>query len=169
MEFDAEPELVLGYHRPNMTHPDNAAFDALEDILSSGRTSRLNLNVVEKKKVAVSAWASASFPGERDPNLFALGATPRAPHTAADAEKALLDEIKLLQDKGPTPEELQKVKNTLEAGLIRGLSSNSGLASQLGYYEAVAGDWNYLIDFLQKVRALTGADVQRVAKTYLTE
>ncbi len=168
VEFDAEPELILGYHRPNMTHPDNAAFSALEDILSSGRTSRLNLNVVEKKKIAVSAWASASFPGERDPNLFALGATPRAPHTAADAEKALLDEIKLLQDKGPTPEELQKVKNNLEASLIRGLASNSGLAGQLGYFEAVAGDWNYVIDFLQKVRALTVGDVQRVAKTYLT-
>jgi predicted Zn-dependent peptidase len=168
VEFDAEPEVILGYHRPNMTDPDNAAFEAIEDILSDGRSARLNLNVVEKQKIAVSAWASASFPGERDPNLFALGATPKAPHTAADAEKALLDQIRLLQDNGPTPEELQKVKNGLEAALIRGLSSNDGLAGQLGYFEAVAGDWKYVLDLLRQVRALTAADVQRVAKTYLT-
>ncbi len=167
VEFDAEPDLLMGFHRPDMRHPDNAAFGALEDILSTGRTSRFNRNVIEKEKIAVSAWASASFPGDRDPNLFAMGGTPRAPHTAADLEKALLDQIKQLQDRGPTAEELQKVKNNLEAGLIRGLSSNEGLAGQLGYFEAVAGDWSYILDYLRQIRALTPADVQRVAKTYL--
>jgi predicted Zn-dependent peptidase len=167
VEFDAEPQLIFGYHRPDMLHADNAAFSALSDILSRGRTSRFNRNIVEKKKIAVSAWSASSFPGDRDPNLFVVGATPRAPHTASDAEKTLLDEIRVMQEKGPTEIELQRVKNALESDMIQGLASNQGLASQLGYFESVAGDWAYIIDFVKQIRALTVADVQRVAKTYL--
>jgi len=165
VEYDAEPSLLIGYHRPNLIHPDNYALEVLAQVLDEGRTSRLYKNVVEKK-AASSAWASSSAPGERDPNLFMLGGTPIAPNTPQDLEKKIYREIEKLKEKGPTEKELEKVKNNLEADTIRGLSSNMGLANQLAYYESVAGDWKYLLALIQGLRNVTDIDVQRVADKY---
>ncbi len=169
VEFDAEPTLVMGFHRPDMRSADEPAFNVLSDILTLGRTSRFNRNVVEKKRVGVSAWASPSFPGERAPNLFVMGGAPRSPHDAKDLEEALWDEVEKIKKDGPTAEELEKVKNNLESNVIRGLASNDGLASQLAYHEAVAGDWEFLINLIQGIRKVTAEDVKRVATQYLTE
>ncbi|MCG3205564.1 MAG: putative zinc protease [Elusimicrobia bacterium] len=169
VEFDAEPSLLIGYHRPDMRHADEPAFNVLQDILSSGRTSRFNRTIVEKNRIGVGVWAGGSAPGERDPNLFVMGGAPRAPHTVQDLEKAIWAEVEQIQKRGPTEAELEKVKNNLESAVIRGLASNEGLASQLAYYESVAGDWNFLIQLIQGIRSVTALDVKRVAQTYLTE
>ncbi len=168
VDYDAEPQLLVGYHRPGMLHPDSVALDVISELLGSGRTSRFNRNIIEKKKIAVSAWAGSSYPGERDPNLFALGGEPRSPHTTADLEKALYAELEELKKNGPSAFELSKVKTNLEASVIRALSSNLGLASQLAYYEAVGGDWALLLKNLEQIRAVTAEDVKRVAGIYLT-
>ncbi|MCB4757192.1 MAG: insulinase family protein [Elusimicrobia bacterium] len=168
VRYDAEPSLIIGYHRPDMLHPDASALDVTSSLLTDGRTSRFFKEVVQKKRVAVSAWASASFPGEREPNLFVVGGEPRSPHAVEDVEKSLYSAILALSEKGPTENELQKVKNNLEANFIRGLSSNLGLASQLAYYEALAGDWKILLNLVDGIRAVKKEDVQRVIKTYLT-
>lgn len=164
--FDAEPSLLIGYHRPDMTHPDSAALDVAADVLSSGRTSRFYRTIVEKKKLAVSAWAGSSAPGERDPNLFIMGGQPRSPHTAEELEKALVAELEKLRAEGPTTWELEKVKNNLEAGVIGSLDSNLGMANQLGYYEAVAGDWTTLLTIIDRIRAVTADDVKAVLARY---
>jgi predicted Zn-dependent peptidase len=52
--------------------------------------------------------------------------------------------------------------------LVRGLRSNSGLASQLALYQAVAGDWRYIVTSRDQVAKVTAADVQRVAAQYFT-
>ncbi len=168
VEFDAEPSIMIGFHRPDMKDADEPVFNVIEDILTSGRTSRFNRTIVEKKRIAVSMWASASAPGERDPNLFVLGGTPRAPHTVAELEASMLEELDTLKKVGPSDIELEKVKNNLESGVIRGLSSNSGLAQQLAYHEAVAGDWAYLLSLIKGIREVKPADVQRVATKFFT-
>jgi predicted Zn-dependent peptidase len=167
VEYDAEPALLVGYHRPGMTHDDGPALEVAAELFDGGRTSRFNRHIVEKDRVAVSAWAGSTLPGERDPCLFAFGGQPRAPHTVADLEKAIDWEITLMKDKGPTELELETVKNKIEADLLRGLSSNSGLANQLAYYESVAGDWEFLFKLVRRTRAVTGQDVQRVLQKYL--
>lgn len=165
--FDAEPAVLIGYHRPDMKHPDDPALSVLESVLGEGRTSRLNRSLVERKRVAVSAWAQATAPGQRDPNLFVLGGTPRDPHTAAEVEQAIFEEVERLKKEGPTDEELQRIKTNLEHQMIRAMSSNRGLASELAYFESVAGDWKYLMEFVAGIRSVTREDVSRVARTYL--
>lgn len=169
VEYDAEPNVVVGYHRPDMHDPDEVVFTVLDRILSSGRTSRFNKSLIEKKKVATSAWSSGSFPGERAPNLFVMGGSPRPPHTTQDLETAFEDEIEKIKNGSISDEEMERVRTSVEAELVRGLDSNEGLARQLAYYEAVGGQWNYLFDYLDKLRNVTAADVQRVAKKYLTK
>jgi predicted Zn-dependent peptidase len=168
VEFDAEPSVMMGFHRPDMHDKDDAVFDVVAELLGTGRTSRFYKSVIQKNQIGVSAWAEGSSPGERAPSLFVVGGTPRAPHTAPELEEALLAEVDRLKTEGPTPEELEKVKNSWEANMIRTLSSNDGLADQLAYFESVGGNWRQLIDQIDAVRAVSAEDVRRVMSQYLT-
>jgi predicted Zn-dependent peptidase len=169
VEFDAEPELLVGYHRPGIDHPDDPVFDVIESLLSSGRRSRLYTELVAKSQVAIAASASAGQPGARYPNLFVLRGVPRAPHTLGEVETALLAEVERLQREEVSPRELERVINRLDAGLIRSLQSNAGLAGQLAYFETVAGDWRYVLRIRDRVAAVSPKDVQRVAATWLVQ
>lgn len=164
--FDAEPILVIGYRKPGIGHPDDFAFDVIESILTDGVTSRLHERLVRDRKVAVSVDADTSFPGARTPNLFVISAVPRAPHTAQEVEAEIYRELERMQVEPVTTKELEKVVNTLDAGLTRSLRSSSGLAGSLAYYETVFGDWRYLITGRDRIAAVTPADVQRVATQY---
>ena len=167
VEFPAEPSLLIGYHRPNFMHPDSAALEVLSDLLSTGRTSRFNKSIIEKKRIGISAWAGSSTPGEREPCLFVVGGSPRAPHTTADLEEAFYAEIEKIKNEGPSDIELKKVKNFSVDYLIRALSSNDGLARHLGYYESIAGNWEFLFQIIEDIQKVTKEDVLRVANAYL--
>ncbi|HWF61111.1 MAG TPA: pitrilysin family protein [Nitrospira sp.] len=169
VEFDAEPAIVIGYHKPRLGHPDDDVFDVIDAVLSDGLTSRLHQTLVREKRLAASVGSDASHPGVRAPNLFIFTATPLAPHTTAEVEVAVYEEIERLKREPVASKELEKVLNNLDADLVRGLRSNSGLASQLALYQAVAGDWRYILTSRDKVAAVTAADVQRVAKQYFTK
>lgn len=169
VEFDAEPAIVIGYHKPGLGHPDDDVFDVIDAVLSDGLTSRLHQTLVREKRLAASVGSDANHPGLRAPNLFILTATPLAPHTTAEVEAAIYEEIERLKREPVSSKELEKVLNNIDADLVRGLRSNSGLASQLSLYQAVAGDWRYILKSRDKVAAVTAADVQRVAKQYFTK
>lgn len=168
VEFDAEPALVIGYHKPTVGHPDDDVCDVIDAVLSDGLTSRLHQKLVREKRLAVSVGSDAGHPGVRAPNLFVITATPLAPHTTAEVEAAIYEEIERLKQEPVSAQELEKVLNNLDADLVRGLRSSSGLASQLALYQAVAGDWRYILTSRDNVAKVTAADVQRVAAQYFT-
>ena len=169
VEFDAEPSLIIGYHKPALGHPDDYVFDVIDAVLSEGLTSRLYTSLVREKRIAVSVGSDANYPGVRSPNLFILNATPRAPHTTAEVESAMYAEIERLKTEPVSPKELEKVLNNLDADLVRALRSNGGLASQLALFQTVAGDWRYALKSRDKIAAVTVADIQRVATEYFTK
>lgn len=169
VEFDAEPILVIGYHKPGIGHPDDFVFDAIDSILSEGVTSRLYRSLVREKQVAASVSTISNYPGTRAPNLFLINAVPLAPHTIQEVEAAIYEEIEKLKTEPVSKEELEKVLNNLDADLVRSLRSNSGLASQLAYFQTVAGDWRYLLRARDRIAAVTPADIQRVARHYLVK
>lgn len=168
VEFDAEPAIVIGYHKPTLGHPDDDVFDVIDAVLSDGLTSRLHQKLVREKRLAVSVGSDASHPGVRAPNLFVVTGTPVAPHTTAEVEAAIYEEVERLKQEPVSAQELGKVLNNLDADLVRGLRSNSGLASQLALYQSLAGDWRYILTSRDKVAKVTAADVQRVAAQYFT-
>ncbi|MDH4084804.1 MAG: insulinase family protein [Nitrospira sp.] len=169
VEFDAEPAIVIGYHKPTLGDPDDDVFDVIDAVLSEGLTSRLHQKLVREKRIAASVGSDASHPGARAPNLFIVTATPLAPHTTAEVEAAIYEELERLKREPVSSKELEKVLNNLDADLVRGLRSNSGLASQLALYQAVAGDWQYILTSRDKIAKVTAADVQRVATQYFTK
>lgn len=169
VEFDAEPAVMIGYRKPGMDHPDDAVFDVIDSLLSSGRTSRLFQSLVKEKGVAVSVGTRTGVPGAKFPHLFLIQAVPRAPHTPAEVEAAVYEELDRLKKEPIRDYDLEKILNQLNGALIRSLDSNSGLASQLSFYQTVAGDWRYILRNRDAVGRVTPEDVTRVARAYFTK
>lgn len=169
VEFDAEPAIVIGFHKPGLGHPDDDVFDVIDAILSEGLTSRLHRKLVREQRLAASVDTDGNHPGVRAPNLFIVTATPLAPHTTAEVEAAIYEELDRLKREPVSPKELERVIHNLDADMVRALRSNSGLASQLAMYQAVAGDWRYIQKSRDKIAAVTAADIQRVAARYFTK
>jgi predicted Zn-dependent peptidase len=159
----AQPFYIEGYHRPSALDPDNATYDVISMLLSSGRTSRLYKSLVRDKKIAAQASGFSGFPGDKYPTLFAFLAVPTPGHTAQDMVEPLHAEIDRLKTEEVTPEELASVKTRVKASLIRRLDSNNGLAVQLAGYQTQYGDWRELFREVDKIDAVTAADVKRVA------
>lgn len=165
----SQPVLLIGFHKPSALHPDDAVFDAVQDVLSGGRTSRLYRSLVQDKKIAAAAGGFPGFPGNKYPNLFLFFAFPSPGHTNEENEKAMLDEIERLKNELVTDEELARVKARARAQLVEGLDSNAGLASQLAAYQVLTGDWRNLFKSLDAIDKVTREDIQRVAREYFTE
>lgn len=165
----SQPIFVVGYHKPDIRHPDNAIFNALQDILASGRTSRLYRSLVQEKKLAVIAGGFPGFPGDKYPNLFIFFTFAAAGRTNEENEKAMLAEIERLRTDLVTEEELNRVKQRARTELIRQLDSPSGLASQLASYQVLTGDWRNLFRELEAIDKVTREDIRRVAQLYFTE
>jgi len=159
----SQPFYLEGYHRPAATDPDNATYDVLSMLMSSGRTSRLFRSLVRDKKVAVTAAGFNGFPGEKYPNLFAFFAVPAAGHTATDVAEPIHAEIDRLKNEDVPADELQSVKTRVRAGLLRQLDSNSGLALQLAQYQTLYGDWRELFREVERIDKVSPQDIRRVA------
>jgi predicted Zn-dependent peptidase len=168
IEDPAQPFVVVGYHKPGINHPDDAVFDAITDIMGMGRTSRLFETLVKEKRIAVAASGFQGMPGVKYPGLFLFYAVPARGHTSQENLEAIDAEIERLKKEPVTTEELEKARTRARAGLIRQLDSNQGLAEQLAFFEVVTGDWRNLFQQLDRIEAVTAADIQRVAQTYFT-
>ena len=164
---EAEPTLMLGFHKPGINAADDYVFDLISMILGNGRTSRLYRSLVIDKQIATDVGVFDA-PGHRYPNLLMINATPRAPHTVKEVESAVLAELERLKTEPVTARELQRVLNKIEFEESRRMGTNGGLARNLTEYEGTAGTWRYMIEYRRKVAAVTPADIQRVARAYFT-
>jgi len=159
------PLVFVVYHAPNLTHPDTFALDILAYVLGGGRSARLHQRMVYEKQLA--SYASADYSGVHvDPYLFGLSAGPLPGKTAEEVEQALYAEVERVQREPITDRELQKAKNQLESEFIFAQDSVHQLATMLGSWESVAS-WRLLAGYLDGIRTVTAADVQRVARQYL--
>ena len=165
----SQPIYMEGYHRPDGRHPDDAVYDVISMLLSSGRTSRLYKSLVRDQKIAAAAAGVNDFPGEKYPNLFVFYAVTTPGHTPDDVSKAIREEIEKIKTEEVSAEELQSVKTRVKAGLIRQLTGNSGLALQFAIAQTLYGDWRELFRDVERIDAVTAADVKRVANATFTE
>lgn len=164
----SQPFYLEGYHRPDSRDPDDAVYNAISDILSKGRTSRLYKSLVRDKKIAVVSQGFNGFPGDKYPNLFAFFAVPTPGHSPQESADAIHTELERLKTQDVTEEELRSVKTRAKADLIRGLDDNQGLANQLGTAQARFGDWRELFRDIDRIEKVTPADIRRVAaKTFI--
>lgn len=160
---NSQPMYLEGYHRPDYRDKDDAVYDALADLLSEGRTSRLYRALVRDKKIASEAEGGTGFPGVKYPHIFYFFALPMPGHTPQEVADAIHVEIDRLKKEDITDDELKMVKTRAKANLIRSLDSNEGLAQNLAEYQTLYGDWRELFRSVDRINAVTKADIRRVA------
>jgi predicted Zn-dependent peptidase len=160
----AQPIYVEGYHRPDYRDPDDAVYDAITDLMSNGRTSRLYRSLVRDKKIAAIAAGFTGLPGTKYPHLFAFYAVPTPQHTPEEMRQAIHEEIEKLKTQPITDEELKMIKTRAQAALIRSLGDNDGLATELAIMQTRYGDWRELFRQVDRIDKVTKEDIMRVAK-----
>src|SRR5437016_3809022 len=161
------PIVYLGYHVPNQKSADAFPLEMLSTILSEGRASRLYKRLVYERQLALEAGGDYNY-FSQDPNLFWFWATPMPGQTAEAMEKALLAEMETLKKEPVTDEELQRAKNQVEATFVFQEDSVHRRAALLARFELI-GVYADKDRFLERLRAVTAADVQRVARAYFAD
>ena len=159
----AQPVYTEGYHKPAATDADQPIFDAIDDILSNGRTGRLYRSLVRDKKIALGVQSLSFFPGQKYPGLWLALALPSKGHTNDEVRDAVRAEIERLKSEDVSDEELARFKTRAKAGLIRSLRSNQGLANNLVRYQTLYGDWKELFRYIDRLDGVTKEDIRRVA------
>jgi predicted Zn-dependent peptidase len=159
----SQPIYMEGYHRPDYRDPDDAVYDAISDIMSNGRVSRLYRSLVRDQQIAAEAEGVSPYPGDKYPSLFVFFAAPLPGHTSQEMATAIHKEIEKLKTTDVTDDELAMYKTRAKADLLRGLADNQGLANDLAEYQTRYGDWRELFLQLDKVDKVTKADIRRVA------
>jgi len=161
------PAVGLTYLTPSEKSDDAAALTMTDIILSRGRSSRLYQALVYQQQIAQSTNANADL--REDSGLFELTAILAAGKKPEDAEASLKAEVKKLQDAPVSEAELEKAKNQIITSQLRQRETNLGKAQALGGAAVLRGDPNRVNTDLERLQAVSAADVQRVAKKYLTD
>ena len=159
----SQPFYLEGYHKPAVVHPDQPVYDAIDDILTNGRTSRFYRALVRDKKVAVNAGAYAGYPGEKYPHLWVAYAVPARGVSNTAVQQAIREELDRLKTEDVTDEELAKFRTRAKASVIRALGSNLGLAMNLTDYHLLFGDWRELFRYIKQLDKVSKADIRHVA------
>jgi zinc protease len=159
------PELSMIWRTGARFSQDEAALNALASILTSGKSSRLYKRLVYDEQVAASTGAF------NDANLLSGDFWIRIrsrPEVDLDRMQAAVDEeIARLAQTPPSQEELDRVVTGLVTRFVSSLETVSGKADGLNDYLYYAGTPDYAEQDLARYRALTPADIQRVARQYL--
>jgi len=155
--------LAISFHIPNFQHADQPALSTISELLSSGKSSRLNALLIDQKNLVNSI--SAFNMENKDPGVFLFLAVCNPGVKAETVEKEILAEIEKLKSTEITPAELKRVKINTKADFIFEMESSSNLVSIFGSYLA-RGDINPLLNYEKDIYALKPSSIQEVANRY---
>jgi zinc protease len=167
-----EPYLIMGYKattlgQPNIEEWEPYALEMLASILDGGSSTRLSRELVRGAQVAAEAGASYSA-FTRLPGMLVMDGTPAKGHDIADLEKALQSQIQRLKDEPVGEAELERIRTQLIANKVYELDSVYAQAMQIGTLEATGLGWPLIYQYVERLSAITPAQVQAVARKYLT-
>ncbi len=164
------PYLIMGYKVPVLNTIDNEkdayALEVLAGILDGGSSARLASRLVRGKQIAVSASASYDLYA-RLRSMFMINASPTREQSAAQLEKALLEEVQLLQTQTVTEEELDRVKAQVLANDTYEKDSIFYQAMQIGTLETVGLGWQKADEYVDRINHVSAQDVMESAQKYL--
>lgn len=153
--------LFMAYHMCSRDDADYYACDILSDILSNGRSSRLNLHLVQERKLFSSIDAYIS--GSRDAGLLQICGKPAEGVTLEQAEEAVREELAALMNIKVQESELEKVKNKFESTQIFGNINYLNVATNLAWFE-LTGQAENMDKEVIHYRSVTAEQLQNVAR-----
>jgi predicted Zn-dependent peptidase len=158
--------LDMVFKVPPRLTADDDALQVLGTVLSSGRSSRFFQKIVREQQLAPNV--NAFRDGAIGPGLFRIIGTVTPGKTPEALEAAVLAEIERVKNEPIADWELEKARNNAKRAVVGGLTSSLQRATQLAEFAASYGDPNLINQRVDRIQKVTAADVQRVAKTYLT-
>lgn len=159
-----DAHVAIGFHVPELIHEHAAALDIGAIVMGQGESSRLAARVRREQELVTSAHAYAHTLRER--GLFVLSASVRADQVP-DALEALCGEVERMRAEPPSSGELDKARHAIRADAIYQRETAEGVARKLGYYETMAGDFDFEAEILRRVHRLGAGDVADVVGRYL--
>ena len=163
----ATPYLGIAWHVPDAKHEDYYALTLLGDILTSGKSSRLYAELIDKKQLATQVFNN--FGESFDPTLFIIAAVTAKNIDEKDLEKAIYDEIEKIKKEGISEKELQKVKNQKLMEFYGQVETINGKSNNIGTYEVFFGDYRKMFDAPANFNKVTVDDLKKVAAKYFTK
>lgn len=161
------PQIVIGYHIPESTHPDTHALAALRAVLGDAgkRSSRLYRALMDTGLCTACYSQNGEF---RDPSLFEVGATLIPTTTFEKVEQVIYEELDKLAREPVGEDELRRAKSANRKGTVLANADPMSFINLLCQAEASA-DWKWAIEYDDKFDAVTPDDIMRVARTYFSE
>jgi zinc protease len=171
------PYLAMGFHAPTLPNHGKTtdldwepyALEVLAGVLSGNDSARLNQKLVRETALAVDVGAGYDSTARGQESLFELVGTPAEGKTVAELEAALLAQIELIKTAGVTQQELDRVKAAVIASDVYQRDSMFYQAMQVGQLETMGYSWRLLKEQPEKLKAVTSAQIQAVAKKYLVK
>jgi predicted Zn-dependent peptidase len=160
-----QAQVLVGVLAPSLDHPDHAPVKVLATILGGGMAGRLFAELRDRRALAYTA--ASYYDPTREPGLLVLY-LGTAPQNSARAEQALMGEVQKIRDVPVGADELARAKGYLLGRYAMDRRTNERQAWHLAFYEVEGVGRAYPDRFRERVEAVTAADVQRVARTYLT-
>ncbi len=158
--------IYKAYHMCDRLHPDYHATDLLSDVLSNGDSSRLYRKLVQEQKLFLEL--NAYIMGSNDEGLFIISGKINEGVDIEKAEQAIQTEIDTLIKDGIEAEELQKVKNKVEASLIYSEVSLLNRAMSLAMRDLL-DDAKNVNSETEKYTSVKADDIIRMAKKVLVK
>lgn len=159
------PGLFIGYRGPSLGDSSYYAVQLLSDILSSGESSRLYRELVDKEQIAVNADCfnyALQYAG-----MLMFEAIAAQDKSADDLQESIDDQIQLIVDKGVTDEELAKAKNMFEASFVNSRKNTLDKAFALAKFYSYYNNPGLINTEFDKIKKVTKEDIQRAAKRFL--
>ncbi len=154
-----------GWRIPEAKHADIYALQMASLVLGIGRNPRVRAELVDTRRLAIDAGASAVLRAQ--PGVFLVFASFEEPALIKQVESALAAQVAALAKTPPTDAEMTRARNLVLADFIPRLETVTGLANQTGLSWVLTGDPGLYLRDLSALQAVTAADIQRVAGTWL--
>ncbi len=171
----SQTTTILAWPAPPISAADSAALDVAAAVLGQGRSSRLYQKIREKKRLALGVGASNQ--SQRGTGGGAISLLTEHKEAGPPREAALVEVAALItprtaggrQDEGRPPlrdDEVEKAKTLVESSYVLEHETVEGQGTTLGYFNTVA-EWKLGASYLDRIHAVTAADVTRVVAAYL--
>src|SRR6185295_8783638 len=164
------PRIYMAWLTPPIFKPGDAEAQLAAKILGQGKSSRLYRTLVYDKQIAqdVAAYCEPFTLGSK----LTIQATAREGHTLDEIEKEIDAQLDALRMAGPSRQELDRARTSIETGILFSLERNGGfdgIADRINMYNHHLKNPDYLAEDINRYRKATAADVQAIAAKYLAK
>ena len=163
--FAQLPGFIIGWKVPPRRHADYYALDLASNLLLSGESSRLYQRLVKGDESALAV--QGGYDERRGPSSLFIFALPKPGKDAEQIRGTIMSEIKRLATEGPTPAEMEKIRNNILNDVVRGFQSSMFRAQRLAEYAIYDGDPNVINTDIERYLSVTADGIKAATARYL--